>query len=193
MRAVPDSGRRSGNPRCAVRFFMLNHLVILRPGLIVQFGLLASGSVLALPLAQALAGVLPTLPVWRDFMLCGALLLATIIPHETGHMMANSLLGRRHHFLNLGWRFFVSASACSSRQQIAVSAAGPALELAAGYLLWLLGGNSLAALGNPLGTAGAIACINAILQLLPLGPRASDGRKLWRSVILSIRPKTPFS
>lgn len=193
MRAIPDGGRRNGYNRYAVRFSMLDHLIIVRPGLLAQLGLFTAVSSVAMTVARTLAGGPLLLPTWADSLLCGALLLATILFHETGHLLANTTLGRQHHCLNLGWRFFVLASTCSNRQQIIVSAAGPLLELAAGYLIWKIGGNDIAAICTPLGMAGALACINGIVQLLPLGPRYGDGRKLWGAVFKSIRPKALVS
>ena len=193
MRAVPESGRRNGYNRYAVRFSVLNHLVIVRPGLLAQLGLFTVVSSAAMTVTRILAGGPILLPTWADSSLCGVLLLATILFHEMGHLLANAILGRKHHCLNLGWRFFVLASTCSNRQQVIVSAAGPLLELAAGYLLWTVGGNGLAALCTPLGMAGALACLNGIVQLLPLGPRYGDGRKLWSAAFRSVRPKTLIS
>lgn len=193
MRAIPESGRRNGYNRYAVRFLLHNHLIIVRPGLLAQLGLFAAVSSVAMAVARTMAGGPLLLPTWADSLLGGALLLATMLFHETGHLLANAILGRQHHCLNLGWRFFVLASTCSHRQQIIVSAAGPLLELAAGYLLWTIGGNDIAAICTPLGMAGALACLNGIAQLLPLGPRYGDGRKLWSAAFRSARPKTLIS
>lgn len=193
MRATPDGGRRNGYNRYAVRFSLLNHLIIVRPGLLAQLGLLTAVSSAALTVTRTLAGGPLLLPTWADSLLCGSLLLATILFHETGHLVANVILGRKHHCLNLGWRLFVLSSTCSTRQQIIVSAAGPLMELAAGYLLWRVGGNDIAAICKPIGMAGALACLNAIIQFLPLGPRSGDGRKLWGAAINTIRPKTAIS
>lgn len=111
---------------------------------------------------------------WSLGLPMGALLLASLIMHEVGHMGAAMMLGVpvREFGLRLGGAYNRRAYATSRRDEVFISAAGPLMNLCLAIpLLWLPGIGTQLALGNV-----ALCVVN----LLPIP--ASDGLHILQTL-----------
>lgn len=109
---------------------------------------------------------------------------AALILHELGHAVAGFAVRRPPVWLRLG---LVPATVLTPPPverwaRILVSAAGPAVEIAAGVLCIAIspGVGALQFLTEPLAMVGGVCVLNGAANLLPWPP-ATDGGKLWRA------------
>lgn len=156
--------------------------IVLKPGLLVLFAALSiGGGMLVATQRLQLTGQLYL--SWQDAATVGALSIAGLIIHETGHAVAAKITGRSVERLEFGLAggAITSGDTTPWRRVIAI-ATGPLLELGFGLMLWAAAGGSLA---NPLGTAGLMAVINGGGNLLPVH-KTLDGYRLMVFLRLAV-------
>lgn len=155
--------------------------VVLKPGLVVLFGSLTlAGGMLITNGRYAVTGQFQL--SWQEAVLAGALALAALVLHETGHGVAAHLTGRIVERLEFGMSGMAATSGDTTAwRRAAAIAAGPVVELVAGIIMWAAGGCTWA---DPLGAAGFLALVNGAGNLLPIGP--FDGHRLWVFVRLAL-------
>lgn len=151
--------------------------VVFKPGLLVLFAALALGGGL-LVATRRLQHTGELWLTWQDAATIGALCIAGLILHETGHAVAAKATGRTVERLEFGFAggAVTSGDTTPWRRVIAI-ATGPLLEVVFGLMLWTLAGGSWAGLANPLGTAALMVLINGAGNLLPL-QKSLDGARL---------------
>lgn len=95
---------------------------------------------------------------WQEAALVGALSIAGLVLHETGHAVAAKMTGRRVERLEFGLAAgAVTSGGTTPSRRAAAIAAGPLLELGYGLALWAAAGGTWAALAAPVGVAGLMA------------------------------------
>jgi Zn-dependent protease len=104
----------------------------------------------------------------------GALLLASLLMHEVGHMVAATLFGVQvHEFgLRLGGAYTRRAYATTRRDEVLISAAGPLMNLCLALPL-----SFLPHFGTQLALGNLALCV---INLLPLP--SSDGLHILRTI-----------
>lgn len=155
--------------------------VVLKPGLLALFASLTlAGGML---IAQARFPAAGRLQVdWHEALLAGALALAALVLHETGHAAAARLTGRTVERLEFGMSGVAATSGDTTAcRRAAAIAAGPVIEILAGTAMWAAGGSSWA---DPVGAAGFLAMVNGAGNLLPVKP--FDGHRLWTFIRLAL-------
>lgn len=155
--------------------------VILKPGLLVLYVSLSlcGGMLIASGRFQATGQLVLT---WQETALTGALVLAGLVIHETGHAIVAHATGRTVERLEFGLAggAITSGDATPWRRLTAI-AAGPLAEITVGSLMLVAGGGNWM---SPLGAAGSMALINGVGNLLPFH-RALDGYRLLRFLRLA--------
>lgn len=166
--------------------------VVLKPGLLVLFLALSIGGGM-LVATRRLQHTGQLWLTWQDAATVGALCIAGLVLHETGHAVAAKATGRTVERLEFGLAggAVTSGDTTPWRRVIAI-ATGPALELAFGLALWVAAGGTWSGLANPLGTAGLMAIINGIGNLLPVH-RSLDGSRLLAFLRLALTGNPPLT
>lgn len=157
--------------------------VVLKPGLLALFACLAlgGGMLVASGRFQSTGQLMLS---WQEVALTGALALAALVVHETGHAVAAHATGRTVERIEFGLAGgAVTSGDTTPWRRVAAIAAGPLAEIAVGSLLWSAGGGHWA---SPLGAAGFIALLNGAGNLLPFHP-ALDGYRLLAFIRLARR------
>ncbi|ACL41897.1 peptidase M50 (plasmid) [Pseudarthrobacter chlorophenolicus A6] len=159
--------------------------VVLKPGLLALFAALSVGGGM-LVATRRLQHTGHLWLTWQDAAAVGALTIAGLVLHETGHAVAARATGRLVERLEFGLAggAVTSGDTTPWRRAIAI-ATGPLLELAFGFTLLTAGGGTWAALATPLGTAGLMAIINGAGNLLPVHP-SLDGYRLLTFLRLAL-------
>lgn len=159
--------------------------VVLKPGILALFAALSIGGGM-LVATRRLQHTGQLWLTWQDAATVGALCIAGLILHETGHAVAAKATGRTVERLEFGLAggAVTSGDTTPWRRVIAI-ATGPLLELAFGFTLWTAGGGTWAALATPLGTAGLMAVINGGGNLLPVH-KSLDGYRLLTFLRLAL-------
>lgn len=163
--------------------------VILKPGVFGLFVVMSLGAGMLIATQRSrLTGVLEL--GWQEATLAGALVVAGLILHETGHAVAARVTGRRVERLEFGFAggAVTSGDTTPWRRVIAI-AAGPASDLLFGSALWAAGGGSW---DNALGAAGFLVLINGAGNALPLHTNL-DGARLLRFLLLAFRGSKPLA
>jgi len=117
---------------------------------------------------------------WRLGFLIGVSLLASLLLHEVGHILAARLLWVpvREFGLRLGGAYNRRAFASRRRDEILISAAGPLMNL-----LLVVPVLFIPRIGAQLGLGNLALCV---VNLLPIP--SSDGLRILRAVWYSERP-----
>jgi Zn-dependent protease len=117
---------------------------------------------------------------WQLGLPIGAFLVASLLMHEVGHMLAATLLGVpvREFGLRLAGAYNRRAYATRRRDEILISSAGPLMNLC--LVIPLL---FLPRLGAQLATCNLLLCV---VNLLPLP--SSDGLRILRTIWSSSAP-----
>jgi len=141
---------------------------IVMEGIFIPFRMYATGWILiagCILLGQRLDG-------WQYGLPLGTLLVASLLMHEVGHMIAASALGVpvREFGLRLGGAYNRRAYATCRRDEILISAAGPLMNLCVALPLLLL-----PKVGFQLALGNLALCV---VNLLPLP--SSDGLRIVR-------------
>jgi len=102
------------------------------------------------------------------------LFIASLLAHETGHVLMAKLTGTRYSAIGFCARgAYTRRERASGGTEIAISAAGPLVNLALGLLLW-----------HGWGILAWLAQINVVLALFNLLPfRNSDGYRIQHVLI----------
>ncbi|GAA4034342.1 hypothetical protein GCM10023063_17910 [Arthrobacter methylotrophus] len=162
--------------------------IVLKPGLLVLFGLLSLGGGMLIASGRAQSTGTLTL-TWQEAVLSGALALAALIIHETGHAVVAHATGRTVERLEFGLAGgAVTSGDTTPWRRVAAIAAGPLAEITAGVLMSVAGGSW----GSPLGAAGFIAILNGAGNLLPFH-KALDGYRLMRFLRLVFQDGRPLA
>lgn len=111
---------------------------------------------------------------WRLSLPIGMLLVASLLLHEVGHMLAATLLGVpvREFGLALAGAYNRRAYATRRRDEILISAAGPLMNFCLGFPLLFV-----PHIGTQLALCNVMLCI---VNLIPLP--SSDGLRIWRNL-----------
>lgn len=155
--------------------------VVLKPGILALFAsLVVAGGML---IAQARFPEAGRLQVqWHEAILAAGLALAALVLHEAGHAVAAHLTGRTVERLEFGMSGVAATSGDTTAwRRAATIAAGPAVEIMAGSIMWSAGGSTWA---DPVGAAGFLAMVNGAGNLLPVKP--FDGHRLWAFIRLAL-------
>jgi len=98
-----------------------------------------------------------------------ALVFASLLAHEAGHLLVAAMTGTRCSAIGLClWGAYIRRTRAARWVEIAVSAAGPAVNVALAVLLW-----------DAPGIGPFLAQMNAVLAVLNLIPcRGSDGQRI---------------
>jgi Zn-dependent protease len=163
--------------------------VVLKPGVLALYAALAlGGGTLIAARRLQLTGHLSL--TWQEAALTGALALAGLVIHETGHAAAARATGRTVERLEFGLAGgAVTSGDTTPWRRVAAIVAGPLVEIAFGSLLWSAGGGSW---DNPAGAAGFLSLVNGVGNLMPVH-KSLDGYRLLLFSRLALRGNEPLA
>jgi len=122
---------------------------------------------------------------WRVGIIEGALVIASLLLHEVGHMSAAAMLGVPVREFGLCWRGAYNRRAFASRRrdEILISFAGPLTNLFLALPMLML-----PVIGTQLALCNLLLCI---VNLLPVP--SSDGLRILRNITGSSRAGGPLA